>query len=159
MIDHLIAWAIRFRVAVLLLVVALVVAGIWAFRSLRVDAFPDLTNVQVAGLAEAPGLSPVEVERLVAFPIEVAVNGVPHVEEVRSLSKYGFAQVTVVFEDGTDIYFARMLVNERLQGVRNQLPVGTEATLGPMAGATSKIYLYTLEDTLHRTKRSNRTTE
>ncbi len=150
MIDHLIAWAIRFRVAVLLLVVALGGGGIWAFRSLRVDAFPDLTNVQVAVLAEAPGLSPVEVERLVAFPIEVAVNGVPRVEEVRSLSKYGFTQVTVVFEDGTDIYFARMLVNERLQGVRDQLPVGTEATLGPMAGATSEIYLYTLEDTLHR---------
>jgi len=150
MINHLIAWAIRFRVAVLLLVVALVGGGIWAFRSLRVDAFPDLTNVQVSVLAEAPGLSPVEVERLVAFPIEVAVNGVPHVEEVRSLSKYGFAQVTVVFEDGTDIYFARMLVNERLQGVRDQLPVGTEATLGPMAGATSEIYLYTLEDTLHQ---------
>ena len=150
MIDKLITWAIRFRVAVLLLVVALVGGGIWAFRTLRVDAFPDLTNVQVAVLAEAPGLSPVEVERLVAFPIEVAVNGVSHVEEVRSISKYGFAQVTVVFEDGTDIYFARTLVNERLQGIRDRLPPGTEASLGPMAGATSEIYLYTLEDTLHR---------
>ena len=147
MIDKLIAWAVRFRIAVLLLLVALVGAGIWAFRTLRVDAFPDLTNVQVAVLAEAPGLSPVEVERLVAFPVEVAVNGVPGVEEVRSISKYGFAQVTVVFEDGTDIYFARTLVNERLQGVRDQLPEGTEASLGPMAGATSEIYLYTLEDT------------
>lgn len=149
MIDRLIAWAIRFRVAVLLLLVALVGIGTWAFRTLRVDAFPDLTNVQVAVLAEAPGLSPVEVERLVTFPIEVAVNGVARVEQVRSISKYGFAQVTVVFEDGTDIYFARTLVNERLQGVRDQLPAGTEASLGPMAGATSEIYLYTLEDTLH----------
>lgn len=149
MIDRLIAWAIRFRIAVLLLLVALVGIGTWAFRTLRVDAFPDLTNVQVAVLAEAPGLSPVEVERLVTFPIEVAVNGVARVEEVRSISKYGFAQVTVVFEDGTDIYFARTLVNERLQGVRDQLPPGTEASLGPMAGATSEIYLYTLEDTLH----------
>lgn len=147
MIDNLIAWAIRFRVLVLLLLAALAGGGIWAFRTLRVDAFPDLTNVQVAILAEAPGLSPMEVERLVSFPIEVAVNGLPGVEEVRSVSKYGFAQVTVVFEDGTDIYFARTLVGERLQGVREQLPEGAEAALGPMAGATSEIYLYTLEDT------------
>lgn len=150
MIDRLIALAVRYRVAVLLLLVALAGAGTWAFRTLRVDAFPDLTNVQVAILAEAPGLSPVEVERLITFPIEVAVNGVPGVEEVRSISKYGFAQVTVVFEDGTDIYFARTLVSERLQGVRDHLPPGTEASLGPMAGATSEIYLYTLEDTAHR---------
>jgi heavy metal efflux system protein len=147
MIDKLIGWAVRFRIAVLLLLAALVGGGIWAFRTLRVDAFPDLTNVQVTLLAEAPGLSPVEVERLVAFPLEVAVNGLPGVEEVRSVSKYGFAQVTVVFEDGTDIYFARTLVGERLQGARDQLPDGTEASLGPMAGATSEIYLYTLEDT------------
>ena len=149
MIDKLIAWAVRARVLVVLGVLALVAGGVWAFRTLRVDAFPDLTNVQVAVLAEAPGLSPIEVERLVTFPIEVAVNGVARVEEVRSISKYGFAQVTVVFEDGTDIYFARNLVNERLQAIRDQLPEGAEATLGPMAGATSEIYLYTLEDTLH----------
>jgi cobalt-zinc-cadmium resistance protein CzcA len=147
MIDRFIAWAVRARLAILLLVAALVGVGVWAFQTLRVDAFPDLTNVQTTVLAEAPGLSPVEVERLVAFPIEVAVNGLPGVEEVRSVSKYGFTQVTVVFEDGTDIYFARTLVNERLQGVRDQLPAGTEATLGPLAGASSEIYLYTLEDT------------
>lgn len=147
MIDKLIAWAVRARVAVLLLVAALVGGGVWAFRTLRVDAFPDLTNVQTTVLAEVPGLSPVEVERLVTFPIEVAVNGLPGVEEVRSISKYGFSQVTIVFEDGTDIYFARALVNERLQGVRDQLPPGAEASLGPLAGATSEIYLYTLEDT------------
>lgn len=151
--NHLIAWAVRARVAVLLLVAALIGAGIWAFNTLRVDAFPDLTNVQTTVLAEVPGLSPVEVERLVAFPIEVAVNGLPGVEEVRSISKYGFAQVTIVFADGTDIYFARTLVNERLQGIRDHLPPGTEASLGPMAGATSEIYLYTLEDTSHGTKR------
>ena len=147
MIERLIEWAVRFRVAVLLLVAALIGSGLWAIRTLRVDAFPDLTNVQVAVLVEAAGLSPVEVERLVAFPIEVAVNGLPRVEEVRSISKYGFAQITVVFEDGVDIYFARTLVSERLQGVRDVLPEGTEASLGPMAGATSEIYLYTLEDT------------
>ena len=87
MIDSIIAWAVRARVLVVLGVLAIVAGGIWAFRTLRVDAFPDLTNVQVAVLAEVPGLSPVEVERLVTFPIEVAVNGVPRVEEVRSISK------------------------------------------------------------------------
>ena len=147
MIERLIELAVRFRVAVLLLVAALIGSGLWALRTLRVDAFPDLTNVQVAVLVEAAGLSPIEVERLVAFPIEVAVNGLPRVEEVRSISKYGFAQITVVFEDGVDIYFARTLVSERLQGVRDALPEGAEASLGPMAGATSEIYLYTLEDT------------
>ncbi len=155
MIDKLIGWAVRFRIAVLLLLATLIGGGVWAFRTLRVDAFPDLTNVQVTLLAEAPGLSPVEVERLVAFPLEVSVNGLPGVEEVRSVSKYGFAQVTVVFEDGTDIYFARTLVGERLQGARDQLPEGTEASLGPMAGATSEIYLYTLEDTTRGAPRTD----
>ena len=147
MIDRLIVWAIRFRVLVLLLVAALIGGGIWAFRTLRVDAFPDLTNIQVTVLAEAPGLSPLEVERLVSFPVEVALNGLPRIEQVRSISKYGFAQITVVFEDGVDVYFARTQVNERLQGVRDGLPDLTEVALGPLASATSEIYLYTLEDT------------
>ncbi|MDV3295110.1 MAG: CusA/CzcA family heavy metal efflux RND transporter [Brachybacterium paraconglomeratum] len=145
MIDRIIAWAIRQRVLVMLLVAALVGAGLWAFRTLRVDALPDLTDVQVQVLVEAPGLSPVEVERLVSFPIEVAMNGLPDVTQVRSLSKYGFAAVTVVFADGTDIYFARTQVNERLQSVAGALPVQAEASLGPLAGAISEIYLYTVE--------------
>ena len=147
MINKLIEWAVRYRAAVLLAVVALVGGGIWALRTLRVDAFPDLTNVQVAVLAEAPGLSPVEVERLVAYPVEVSLNGLPGVQEIRSTSKYAFAVVTVVFDDDVDIYFARTLVNERLQQVREQLPSGAEATLGPLAGAASEVYLYTVEDT------------
>jgi cobalt-zinc-cadmium resistance protein CzcA len=114
-------------------------------RTLRVEALPDLTDVQVQVLVEAPGLSPVEVERLVAFPIEVAMNGLPRVTQVRSVSKYGFAAVTTVFEDGVDIYFARALINERLQGVREGLPPQAEASLGPLAGAISEIYLYTVE--------------
>ncbi len=149
MIDYVIQWASRARVVVLLGVLGLIGAGGWAVRTLRVDAFPDLTNVQVTVLVEAPGLSPVEIERLVTYPVEVAVSGTEAVEQVRSVSKYGFSQVTVVFADGTDIFRARTLVNERLQGIRDQLPTGAEATLGPLAGATSEIYLYTLEDTLH----------
>jgi cobalt-zinc-cadmium resistance protein CzcA len=145
MIEKLIDWAVRNRVLVLVGVLALIGGGVAAFRTLRVDAFPDLTNVQVQVLVEAPGLSPVEVERLVSFPVEVAMNGLPRVAEVRSTSKYAFAIVTVVFDDDVDVYFARTLVSERLQGVRESLPEGAEAELGPLAGATSEIYLYTLE--------------
>ena len=145
MIDRLISWAIRNRALVLLLVAALVGGGVWALRTLRIDAFPDLTNVQVQVLAEATGLSPQEVERLVSFPIEVSLNGLPRVTEIRSTSKNAFAIITVVFEDGTDLYFARALVAERLQSVREELPTGTEAEMGPLAGASSEIYLYTLE--------------
>ncbi len=145
MIERIIAWAVRQRALVMLLVAALVGLGLWALRTLKVDALPDLTDVQVQVLVEAPGLSPVEVERLVAFPVEVAMNGLPDVTQVRSISKYGFAAVTVVFADGTDIYFARMQVNERLQGVANSLPAQADASLGPLAGAISEIYLYTVE--------------
>ncbi len=145
MIDGLIAWSIRNRWAVLALIAGLVASGVWALSTLRVDALPDLTDVQVQVLVEAPGLSPIEVERLVSSPIEVALNGLPRVKQVRSLSKYAFAAVTVVFEDGVDIYFARTLVNERLQGARAALPAQAEASLGPLAGAISEIYLYTVE--------------
>jgi cobalt-zinc-cadmium resistance protein CzcA len=144
-IHQLIAWALKRRVSVMILVAALVVAGIWSLRTLRVDALPDLTDVQVQVLVEAPGLSPLEVERLIAFPVEVAMNGLPRVTQVRSISKYAFAAITVVFEDGVDIYFARTLVNERLQSVATTLPPQAEAGLGPLAGAISEIYLYTVE--------------
>jgi cobalt-zinc-cadmium resistance protein CzcA len=145
MIDRLIEWSISNRWGVLALVVGTVVAGVWALRTLPVDALPDLTDVQVQVLVEAPGLSPIEVERLVSYPVEVAMNGLPRVKQIRSISKYAFAAVTVVFEDGVDIYFARTLVNERLQGVRGSLPAQAEASLGPLAGAISEIYLYTVE--------------
>jgi len=145
MIDRLIAWAVRRRALVMLLVGGLVVLGVWALRTMRVDALPDLTDVQVQVLVEAPGLSPVEVERLVSFPVEVAMNGLPGVSQIRSLSKYGLSVVTVVFLDETDIYFARTQVNERLQTVRGSLPPQADATLGPLSGAISEIYLYAVE--------------
>jgi cobalt-zinc-cadmium resistance protein CzcA len=145
MIDRLIAWAVRNRGVVLFGVLALVAAGLWAMRTMRVDAFPDLTDVQVQVLVESPGLSPVEVERLATGPIEVALNGIPRVTQVRSTSKYAFAAITVVFEEGVDLYFARTLVAERLQGVREALPAGTKAEMGPMSAANSEIYHYTVE--------------
>jgi cobalt-zinc-cadmium resistance protein CzcA len=145
MIEKLIAWAVRRRATVMILVAILIGAGIWSLRTLRVDAFPDLTDVQVQVLVEAPGLSPVEVERLTSFPIEVALNGIPRVTLVRSVSKYAFAAITVVFEDGVDLYFARTLVSERLQSVRSSLPPQAEVSLGPLSAANSEIYQYTLE--------------
>ena len=144
-VERLVAWAVRQRAVVVGLVLALVGGGLWALSTLRVDAFPDLTDVQVQVLIEAPGLSPVEVERLATFPTEVAMNGLPGVTQVRSTSKYGFAAVTTVFEDGTDVQRARTLVSERLQGVRGQLPAGAEAQLGPLSAANSEIYMYTVE--------------
>jgi len=145
MIDRMVTWAVARRATVLLLVVLLVTGGLWAFRTLRVDAFPDLTDVQVQVLVEAPGLSPVETERLVTFPIEVAMNGLPRVASVRSVSKYAFAAITVVFDDGTDLLQARALVAERLQGARDALPPQASASLGPLSAANSEIYMYTVE--------------
>ncbi|MHB0964441.1 MAG: efflux RND transporter permease subunit, partial [Gemmatimonadaceae bacterium] len=145
LVDRIIGWAIPNRGVVAGLLVLLVAGGLWALSTLKVDAFPDLTDVQVPVLVEVTGLSPVEVERLATFPIEVAMNGLPGVKQVRSVSKYGFASITVVFVDGTDIQRARSLVNERLQAVRPQLPVQLDAQLGPLASANSEIFLYVLE--------------
>lgn len=144
-VERLVTWSVAKRGVVIAMVLALVVAGLWALSTLRVDAFPDLTDAQVQVLIEAPGLSPVEVERLATFPTEVAMNGLPDVTQVRSVSKYGFAAVTVVFQDGMDIQRARTLISERLQSVRAQLPASAEATLGPLSAANSEIYMYTVE--------------
>jgi len=145
MFERLAAWALRSPALALMMVALGLIFGTIAAQRLRIDAFPDLTDVQVQVLVDVPGLAPVEVERLVTFPTEIALNGLPRVKQIRSLSKYGFASITVVFEDGVDVYFARTLVSERLQGVRNELPPGAEASLGPLSGASSEIYMYTVE--------------
>lgn len=147
LVERIVTWATASRGVVLALTAVLIGAGSWALASLKVDAFPDLTDVQVQVLLEAPGLSPLEVERLATFPVEVAMNGMPGVTQVRSVSKYGFATITVVFEDGTEIQRARTFVSERLQAVRGQLPAGAEADLGPLASANSEIYMYTMRGT------------
>jgi cobalt-zinc-cadmium resistance protein CzcA len=144
MIDRVIGWAVAHRGTVVLLVLAMIGAGLYSLRTLRVDAFPDLTDVQVTVLADVPGLAPLEVERLVAFPLEVAMNGLPDVQQVRSISKYAFVSITIVFDEGTDLQFARNLVNQRLQSAREGLPPSAEVELGPLAGANSEIYMYTV---------------
>ncbi|MHC4200598.1 MAG: efflux RND transporter permease subunit [Planctomycetota bacterium] len=141
--------AIRFilgqRLMTMICVVVLAVAGVLAWNRLPIDAFPDVTNVQVMVLSEAPGLAPVDVERQVTFPIELSVQGLPGVRHIRSLSKAGLSLVVVVFEDEVDVYFARQLVFERLESAKEGLPEGIEPEMGPISTGLGEIYQYTLE--------------
>jgi len=143
--DSVIRFAVRQRSLVVLLSVVLVGVGSAAWNRLPIDAFPDATNVQVMILTEAPGLAPLDVERQITFPIEIEMNGLPRVREVRSLSKASLSQVVIIFEDDVDVYFARQLVFERLSGVRDQLPEGSEPELGPVSTGLGEIFQYTLE--------------
>jgi len=145
MLERIIALSIRFRWIVMALVVLACAVGVWSFQRLPIDATPDITNVQVQINTEAPGFSPLESEQRITFPVETAIAGVPGLQYTRSVSRYGLSQVTVVFEDGTDIYFARQLVNERLQAARGQLPEGLTPELGPIATGLGEIFMYTVE--------------
>lgn len=144
MLDHALQFALRQRLLVVLGGALLLAAGVVAWRRLPIDAFPDVTNVQVMVLTNAPGLSPGEVERLITFPIEAQMGGLPDVQQVRSLSKSGLSQVVVVFEDHVDTYFARELVFQRLASAREQLPEGVEPELGPISTGLGEIYQYAL---------------
>jgi cobalt-zinc-cadmium resistance protein CzcA len=143
--QRLVELSLAHRLVVLLLAGLLIAAGWMSFRSLPIDAFPDVTNIQVTVISQAATLSPLEIEQLVTYPIEQACTGLPHSTEVRSLSKFGLSMVTVVFEDGTDIYFARQLVMERIFSVQNELPDGTSSGLGPISTGLGEVYQYTLE--------------
>ncbi len=118
--------------------------GAWNYLRLPIDAVPDITNVQVQVNAVATGFTPLEVEQRVTVPIEAAIAGLPHVEYSRSLSRYGLSQVTVIFDEGTDIYFARQRVSERLTEAADRLPENVDATLGPVATGLGEIFLYTV---------------
>ncbi|HTJ83870.1 MAG TPA: efflux RND transporter permease subunit, partial [Polyangiaceae bacterium] len=140
---------LRFSVASRWLVVAVALSigafGVYQVTRLPIDAVPDITNVQVQINTSVSALAPVEVERRITFPIETSMGGIPNVEQVRSISRYGLSQVTVVFEDGTDIYRARQLVAERLAGAKASLPPGAEPQMGPIATGLCEIYLWTVE--------------
>ncbi|MEN3950020.1 CusA/CzcA family heavy metal efflux RND transporter [Iodidimonas sp. SYSU 1G8] len=137
--------SIAHRWLVLALVLATAILGAWNFSRLPIDAVPDITNVQVQINTEAPGYSPLEAEQRITYPVETAIAGLPGLDYTRSISRYGLSQVTVVFKDGTDIYFARQLVNERLQAVKGQLPEGIEPVPGPITTGLGEIYMYTVE--------------
>src|SRR3989338_5377415 len=114
MLDKLISFSLRQRLLIIIGVAVLIGFGLYSFKKLPIDAFPDVTNIQVQIITDAPGRSPLEVEKFVTYPIEIQMTGLPKLTELRSLSKFGLSVVTIVFEDGVDIYFARQLVLERL---------------------------------------------
>jgi len=145
MLERIIRASIAHRWLVLVLVLAFSGLGIWNYSKLPIDAVPDITNVQVQINTEAPGYSPLEAEQRVTFPVETALAGLAKLEYTRSISRYGLSQVTVVFEDGTDIYFARQQVAERLQQAASQLPEGLKPSLGPVATGLGEIFMYTVE--------------
>jgi cobalt-zinc-cadmium resistance protein CzcA len=144
MIDRLIQFAIQNRWLVMAAVVGFAFYGYTQYQRLPIDAVPDITNVQVQINTEAPGYSPLETEQRVTFLIETAMAGLPELENTRSTSAYGLSQVTVVFKDGTNVYFARQLVSERLQEVKNQLPAGVSPEMGPVSTGLGEIYMYTV---------------
>ena len=152
MISRIVSFSILQRWLVVFVTAALAAFGAYNFLRLPIDAVPDITNVQVQINAVAPGYSPLEAEQRITFPIETGLGGLPKLSYTRSLSRYGLSQVTVVFEDGTDIYWARTLVNERLQQVKDQLPQGIELAMGPIATGLGEIFLYTIEAKAGATK-------
>lgn len=145
MLERLIGLSIRHRWLTLVFTAALVALGVWSYRHLSIDATPDITNVQVQINTQAPGYSPLEAEQRVTFAIETAMAGLPKLDYSRSLSRYGLSQVTVVFKDGTDLYFARQQVAERLQQIASQLPEGLDPEMGPISTGLGEIFMYTVE--------------
>ena len=145
MINAILRFAVRQRLFVAIGSLIVLIFGLMAAQSIPIDAFPDVTNVQVQVLATAGAMSPPEVEKLVTRPIEIELAGLPRLTQVRSVSKIGLSAITVVFEDGVDDYFARQLVFERLQGAKDQLPEGVEAELGPITTGLGEVFQYTLK--------------
>ena len=145
MIERLIRTMLEQRLIVLLVVFGLIVSGVVAFRHLPIDAFPDVTPVQVQVITRAPALAPAEIERLVTFPLEIELTNLPGKTELRSVSRFGLSVITVVFEDRMDIYFARQLVLERILQARSRLPQSAEPVLGPVSTGLSEVFMYLVE--------------
>ncbi|MCQ8105840.1 CusA/CzcA family heavy metal efflux RND transporter [Methylomonas sp. SURF-2] len=145
MFERLIRLAIEHRWLVILAVLGMAGLGIFNYSILPIDAVPDITNVQVQINTTAPGYSPLETEQRITYPIETVMAGLPHLEQTRSLSRYGLSQVTVIFQDGTDVYFARQLVNQRIQEAKDKLPAGITPAMGPISTGLGEIYLWIVE--------------
>ncbi|MDH5253091.1 MAG: efflux RND transporter permease subunit, partial [Nitrospira sp.] len=145
MIATLLEFSLRQRILVIGLACLLSVAGLFAFQSIPIDAYPDVTNIQVQVLTDAPGLSPVEVERFITYPLALQMTGLPGLVEIRSLSKFALSQITVVFQDDIDIYFARQLVLERIMAAKNRLPDGLEPVMAPVSTGLGEVYQYYVE--------------
>ena len=145
MLNAIFGFAIRQRIFVLLTALGMAGWGVYSFQRLPIDALPDITNIQVQVNTNAPGYSPLEVEQRITFPLETALAGLPQLEETRSISRYGLSQITVIFEEGTDIYFARQLINQRLQEAKAKIPPGLEPIMGPIATGLGEIFMWSLE--------------
>ena len=146
MLNRIISFSLAHRWLVLLIAAAIAALGVYNFNRLPIDAVPDITNVQVQINTEAPGYSPLESEQRITFPVETAMAGLPQLDYTRSVSRYGLSQVTVIFKDGTDIYLARQLVNERLGEAKERLPDGIEPAMGPIATGLGEIFMYTVSN-------------
>src|SRR3954454_2275844 len=145
MLERILKFSIHHRFLVVMLAVAVAGLGVWSLQRLPIDAVPDITNNQVQINTLFPALSPVEVEKQITFPIETALAGIPGLQSTRSLSRNGFSQVTAVFEDDVDIFFARNQVNERLGEARESLPPGAEPKMGAISTGLGEVYMYTVE--------------
>lgn len=145
MFEKLIKLSINQRWLVMLITLGIAVLGLFSYQNLPIDAVPDITNVQVQINTVASGYAPLETEQRITYPIETLMAGLPHLESTRSISRYGLSQVTVVFEEGTDIYFARQLVNERIQQAKDKLPTGVLPEMGPTSTGLGEIYMWTVE--------------
>lgn len=145
MIDSILRLAIERRLLILCFIFLIVGVGVWSYQKLPIDAVPDITNVQVQINTAAPGYSPLESEQRITYPVETALAGLPNLSYTRSLSRYGLSQVTVVFEEGTDIYFARNLINARLGAIKSVLPPGLEPEMGPISTGLGEIFMYTVQ--------------
>lgn len=145
MLDSILKFSIARPGIVLSAVVFLIGLGIWNFNRLPIDAVPDITNVQVVVNTAAPGYTPLEVEQRVSYPLENAMAGLPKLENTRSISRYGLSQITIIFEEGTDIYFARQQVGERMNAAKSELPNGLEPELGPVATGLGEIFMFTVD--------------
>ncbi|MCO6426730.1 CusA/CzcA family heavy metal efflux RND transporter [Nitrosomonas communis] len=145
MLERILHLSIHHRGLVLAAVLLMATVGIYSYQQLPIDAVPDITNVQVQINTVAAGYSPVEVEQRITFPVETIMAGLPHLDYTRSLSRYGLSQVTVIFKDGTDIYFARQLVSQRIQEAKGRLPAGIEPVMGPISTGLGEIFMWTVD--------------
>jgi len=145
MLNKIVNYCLYHPIQILVLTLCLVISGIHAFKGLSIDAVPDITNVQVQVNTKVEGLGPEEIERLVTLPIEMSLNGIPGVDQVRSITRFSLSQVTVSFVDGTDIYLSRQLVSERLQTLRGELPFGANPIMSPVTTGLGEIYHYVLD--------------
>lgn len=145
MFEKIIRFAIEQRWLTLTMVLAIAVLGMFSYQKLPIDAVPDITNIQVQINTSAPGYAPLETEQRITYPIETVMAGIPKLEQTRSISRYGLSQVTVIFEEGTDIFFARQLVNERIQQAKEKLPAGILPEMGPTSTGLGEIFMWTVE--------------